>query len=83
MSRSPQDLIRVPAQTAVLGSDSHYPEERPSQAVAVDGFWIQRFQVTNAEYAQFVSATDYLTVAERPVNPADFPDAPAENLVPG
>lgn len=77
------DLVWIPAQTSVLGSDAHYPEEAPAREVAVDGFWIQRHQVTNADYAEFVAATSYVTVAERPVDPADFPGAPPENLVPG
>ena len=55
----------------------HYPEEGPGAAVSVDGFWIQPHQVTNAEFAEFVDATGYVTVAERPLDPADYPDAPA------
>jgi formylglycine-generating enzyme required for sulfatase activity len=39
--------------------------------------------VTNARFAEFAEATGYVTVAERPLDPADFPGAPAENLVPG
>ena len=39
--------------------------------------------MTNDAYAAFVAATDYRTVAERPLDPADFPGAPAENLVAG
>ena len=39
--------------------------------------------MTNAAYAAFVDATGYTTVAERPLDPADFPGAPAENLVGG
>ena len=77
------DLVWIPAQTAVLGSDRHYPEEAPAQPIGVDGFWMQARQVTNAQFAEFVDATGYLTVAERPLDPADYPDAPAENLQPG
>ncbi|KHO18559.1 SUMF1/EgtB/PvdO family nonheme iron enzyme [Mycolicibacterium setense] len=77
------DLVWIPPQTATLGSDTHYPEEAPAREVATAGFWIQRHQVTNADYAQFVDATGYVTVAERPVDPDDFPGAPPENLVPG
>ena len=66
-----------------MGSDRHYPEEAPVHRVAVDGFWIDRVPVTNAAFAAFVAATGYATVAERPIDPAAFPDAPAENLVPG
>nr|WP_280834278.1 formylglycine-generating enzyme family protein [Mycolicibacterium frederiksbergense] len=77
------DLVWIPAQTAILGSDAHYPEEAPAREVTVDGFWIQPHQVTNADYARFVAATGYVTVAERAVDPADYPGAPPENLVPG
>ncbi|ORB50122.1 formylglycine-generating enzyme family protein [Mycolicibacterium rhodesiae] len=77
------ELVAIPAQTAMLGSDLHYPEEAPTRPVTVDGFWIQPYQVTNADFDQFVSATDYLTVAERPLNPADYPGAPPVNLQPG
>ena len=76
-------LHLVPAQTFTLGSDRHYPEEGPSRPVHVDGFWIEQHQVTNAQYAEFADATGYLTVAERPLDPADFPGAPVENLQPG
>ncbi len=76
-------LVWIPGQTAVLGSERHYPEEAPTRPVTVEGFWIQARQVTNTDFAQFVSATDYLTVAERPLNPADYPGAPPVNLQPG
>lgn len=66
-----------------MGSDDHYPEEAPARHVAVDGFWIDRCPTTNAEFARFVDDAGYVTVAERPLDPADFPGAPAENLVPG
>jgi formylglycine-generating enzyme len=66
-----------------MGSDAHYAEERPVRSVAVDGFWIDRFQVANAKFARFADETGYVTVAERPLDPADFPGAPPENLVPG
>ncbi|QIV83323.1 formylglycine-generating enzyme family protein [Mycolicibacterium frederiksbergense] len=77
------DLVWIEPQTTTLGSDTHYPEEAPAREVTVDGFWIQRHQVTNNQFAAFVDATGYRTVAERPVDPADYPGAPAENLVPG
>ena len=67
----------------IMGSDAHYPEEAPAHRVQVDGFSISRTSVTNREYARFVRATGYRTVAERPLDPAEFPDAPPENLVPG
>ena len=66
-----------------MGSDSHYAEEAPVHRVSVAGFAIDRFQVTNRDFADFVAATGYATVAERPLDPAAFPGAPPENLVPG
>jgi formylglycine-generating enzyme required for sulfatase activity len=66
-----------------MGSDRHYPEEGPARRVEVHGFWIDRHPVTNADYVAFVEATGYVTVAERPLDPAEFPDAPAENLAAG
>jgi sulfatase modifying factor 1 len=76
-------LVWIPAGSFLMGSDRHYPEEAPARQVEVAGFWIARTTVTNAEFAAFVAATGYRTVAERPLDPADFPGAPAENLVPG
>lgn len=66
------NLVWIPPQTTVLGSDAHYPEEAPAREVTVDGFWIQPYQVTNAQFTEFVDATGYVTVAERPVDPDDF-----------
>jgi formylglycine-generating enzyme len=76
-------LVWIPPQTAVLGSDEHYPEEAPAHEVTVEGFHIQRHQVTNTQFTEFVDATGYVTVAERPLDPALYPGAPKENLVPG
>ncbi|MGI9601518.1 MAG: formylglycine-generating enzyme family protein [Acidimicrobiales bacterium] len=77
------ELVRIDGGSFRMGSDDHYPEEAPVHTVTVDGFWINPTTVTNAEFAAFVDATGYLTVAERIPDPLDFPDAPAENLVAG
>ena len=77
------DTVEIPAATFTMGSDRHYPEEAPARAVAVDRFRLARTQVTNAQFAAFADATGYTTVAERPLDPADFPGAPPENLQPG
>ena len=66
-----------------MGSNAHYPEEAPQREASVDGFWMDRHQVTNREFGAFVRSTGYVTVAERPLDPADYPGAPPENLVPG
>jgi formylglycine-generating enzyme required for sulfatase activity len=65
-----------------MGSDRHYPEEAPTHNVTVGGFWINRYTVTNADFMRFVDATAYVTVAERPANPEDYPGTIQEMLVP-
>jgi formylglycine-generating enzyme len=58
-------------------------DARPVHRVRVDGFWMDRTEVTNAEFARFVSATGYVTVAERAPTAEEFPGAPPHMLVPG
>ena len=58
-------------------------DSRPIHRVYVDGFWMDKTDVTNAEFAKFVKATRYITVAERKPKAEDFPGAPPENLVAG
>ena len=77
------DMVWVADALFRMGSNDHYPEEAPSHRVSVDGFWIDAEPVTNRRFSAFVQDTGYVTVAERPLNPDDFPGAPAENLVPG
>jgi sulfatase modifying factor 1 len=77
------ELVSIAGGEFRMGSDVHYPEEAPVHRVRVDGFSIDRHQVTNGEFASFVDETGYVTVAERPLDPAEFPGAPAENLQPG
>jgi formylglycine-generating enzyme required for sulfatase activity len=79
----PSETVWIGGGEFAMGSDDHYPEERPAHRVSVDGFWLSRTAVTNREYAAFVSATRYQTVAERPLDATQFPGAPEENLVPG
>jgi sulfatase modifying factor 1 len=58
-------------------------DSRPVHRVYVDGFWMDRTDVTNDEFAKFVRATNYVTVAERTPKTQDYPGAPPENLVAG
>ena len=75
-------MVWIPGGTFVMGSDRHYPEEAPAHRVTVRGFWMDRYAVTNADFRRFVEATGYVTLAERPVNPADYPGAKPELLEP-
>ena len=56
-------MVWIEGGTFRMGSDHHYAEEAPAHAVTVDGFWIDRHPVTNAEFARFVKDTRYVTVA--------------------
>jgi formylglycine-generating enzyme len=78
-----KDMVWVPAGEFVMGSEDFYPEERPVHRVAVDGFWVDEHPVTVAEFRRFVKATGHATWAERAPDPADYPDAIPELLVPG
>jgi formylglycine-generating enzyme required for sulfatase activity len=76
-------MVRLPGGEFLMGSEDFYPEEAPVHRVRVDGFWIDDHQVTNAEFRRFVRATAYQTLAERQLNPADYPGADPDLLVPG
>jgi sulfatase modifying factor 1 len=80
---SPKDMVWVPGGTFFMGSEDFYPEEGPVHAVGLDGFWMDDHPVTVAEFRRFVKATAYVTVAERPLDPAEYPDADPDLLVPG
>ena len=70
-------MVWIPDGVFDMG-DSVYAEEKPVRNVRVKGFWMDRTEVTNSEFAAFVKATGYVTVAERPVNPqlmASLPEA--------
>ena len=70
------ELVWIAAGEFRMGSDEHYPEEAPAHRVRVDGVRDRPLAVTNRQFAAFVEDTGYVTVAERPLDPADFPGAP-------
>ena len=76
-------MLQIPSGDYLMGSDRFYADEGPVHRVHVDGFELDAHPVTNEEFARFVDATGYLTVAERPLDPADFPGADPDDLVPG
>jgi sulfatase modifying factor 1 len=86
-------MVWIPGGTFRMGSDAPYafPNEGPAHEVTVAGFFLAIHPVTNAEFARFVEATGYITVAERPVDwealrtqlPPGTPRPPAELLAPG
>jgi formylglycine-generating enzyme required for sulfatase activity len=83
-SPAPEGMVWIPGGTFWMGCDTcQMPDAEPAHLVAVDGFWMDKTPITNAQFEKFVKATNYKTIAERKPDPKDFPGAPAENLVPG
>jgi sulfatase modifying factor 1 len=76
------EMVWVPGGEFLMGSDDYYPEEAPVHRVTVGAFWMDRFQVTNERFRLFVRETGYVTLAQRSPNPADYPGARPETLVP-
>lgn len=92
-SAAPHGMVWIPGGEFSMGCadprriphGGHDPmiDARPIHRVRVDGFWMDATEVTNSQFAAFVAATGYVTVAERKPRPEDFPGAPPENLVAG
>jgi formylglycine-generating enzyme required for sulfatase activity len=90
---APEGMVWIPGGEFSMGSDDPttslcggrdaMPDARPIHRVYVDGFWMDKTEVTNAQFAAFVKATGYLTIAEQTPKAEDFPGAPPENLVAG
>lgn len=92
---APEGMVWIPGGEYSMGSEDPttcgcegaghdpMPDARPIHRVYVDGFFMDKTELTNAEYARFVDATGYVTVAERVPKAEDFPGAPPENLVAG
>ncbi|MFE2550145.1 formylglycine-generating enzyme family protein [Streptomyces sp. NPDC059355] len=76
-------MVWIPGGSFPMGSDGFYPEERPVHPVTVDAMWMDEHPVTVAAFRRFVKSTGYVTVAERPLDPADYPGADPDGLVPG
>ena len=77
------EMVLIEGGVFRMGSDEFYPDESPVHERTVAAFLIDRHAVTNEQFAAFVDDTDYVTVAERELDPADFPGADPADLVPG
>lgn len=73
----------IPGGAFTMGSDRNSPEERMAHSVRVDDFWIDRHEVTNAQFREFTEATGYKTLAERGVDPKTHPGMDKDLLEPG
>lgn len=92
-SPAPEGMVWIPGGEFSMGSDSESEslcgmpgttrDAQPIHRVSVDGFWMDSTEVTNEQFARFVEATGYITVAEQKPTQAEFPTAPPENLIAG
>ena len=90
---APEGMVWIPGGEFSMGSDESGDsmcslpgvtrDAQPIHRVQVDGFWMDRTEVTNEQFAAFVAATGYVTTAERVPTQEEFPTAPPENLVAG
>lgn len=79
-----ESMVWIPGGEFWMGSDEpDFGDARPWHRVYVDGFWMDKAEVTNEQFEKFVKATGYITVAERAPTKQEFPSAPPENLVAG
>jgi len=81
---APDGMVWIPGGEFSMGSEApDMQDARPFHRVALDGYWMDQTEVTNEEFARFVKASGYVTVAERPIDPKEFPGVPPEKLVSG
>ena len=80
----PNGMIWIPAGEFSMGTqEPMFTDTRPIHRVALNGFWMDRTEVTNEQFSAFVRATGYVTVAERKPRAEDYPGVPPEKLVAG
>ncbi len=83
-TREEKSMVRIPGGSFFMGCDDpSFPDAQPIHKVHISSFWLDKTDITNEQFAQFVNATGYVTIAEKKPKQEDFPDAPPENLVSG
>ena len=92
-SASPPGMVLIPSGTFAMGSTlpGSRKDEQPVVQVSLDSYWMDECAVTNDEFRKFVDATQYKTIAERPIDweeikksvPPGTPKPAAEMLLPG
>ena len=75
-------MVLIKGGTFKMGSEE-FPDAKPLHDVTVSSFFMDDHEVTNTEFRKFVETTGYITVAERPLDPKDYPGVPVDRLVPG
>lgn len=77
-------MVWIPGGSFQMGTtDPMFSDAQPIHKVTLKGFLMDEHEVTNAEFEQFVKATNYVTIAEQKLDPKDYPNVPPESLVPG
>ncbi len=76
-------MVWIPPGTFAMGSEEGQTDEKPVHSVTLDGFWMDKTEVTNEQFEKFVQETRYVTMAERKPDPKEFPGVPPERLVAG
>ncbi|TJZ52543.1 formylglycine-generating enzyme family protein [Sphingobacterium olei] len=75
-------MILIPGGEFRMGS-ADFDDAQPVHNVGLSSFWMDEHEVTNAQFKIFVESTGYVTLAERPLDPTDFPGVDPRMLVPG
>lgn len=78
---TPENMVWIPGGWFWMGGDDpNHPVAFPIHKVYVDGFWMAKYETTNAEWEEFVNETKFLTYAEKPPRPEDFPQVPPDEI---
>ena len=72
------EMVWIPGDAFLVGSDHHYPEEAPAHEVSVNGFWMDCCSVTNRDFRRFFEASSHVTFAETAPRAEDYPGARPE-----
>ncbi len=81
---SPVGMTWIPGGQFWMGAaDDHMADTKPWHRVYVDGYWMDKSEVTNEQFSRFIKATGYVTVAERTPRAEDYPQALPGTLVAG
>lgn len=89
----PAEMVWIPGGEFAMGVEKYRDsmciirsvtaDALPVHRVSVDGFWMDKTEVTNEQFERFVQATAYVTIAERVPSPKEFPGVALDNLGPG
>jgi sulfatase modifying factor 1 len=83
VGRETNGMVWIPSGTFYMGSEKGSADEKPVHLVTLNGFWMDKYEVTNDQFDKFVKATGYMTVAERKPGAEQLPGVKAEELAPG